>query len=89
MYDAISNVLIVIIIQNANTKSSIGQHGTQTKAKVGSVAVDEQAPSADWSHPAWALSQKSVYEITHCQSQYGNYSLRKNKKQNIQHVGQW
>jgi hypothetical protein len=31
----------VIIIQNANTKLSVGQHGPPTKAKVGSGAEEE------------------------------------------------
>jgi hypothetical protein len=37
----VSNVSNVIIIQKANTKSSEGQHGPPTNAKVGSGAAEE------------------------------------------------
>jgi hypothetical protein len=47
----VNNVLNVIIIQRANTKSCVGQHGPPTNAKVGSGAAEEGASPADWSHP--------------------------------------
>jgi hypothetical protein len=39
------------VIQNANKKSSVGQHGLPTNAKVGSGAMEECACSADRTHP--------------------------------------
>jgi hypothetical protein len=47
----VNNVSNVITIQKANTKSSAGQHGPMTNAKVGSAAMEEWASSADRSHP--------------------------------------
>jgi hypothetical protein len=40
-YSEINNVSNVIIIQKANTKSSVGQHGPPTNAKVGSGVMEE------------------------------------------------
>jgi hypothetical protein len=37
----VKNVLKVIIIQKANIKSGVGQHGPRTKAKVGSGAMED------------------------------------------------
>jgi hypothetical protein len=37
----VNNVSNVIIIQRANTKSSVGQQGPPTNAKVGSGAIEE------------------------------------------------
>jgi hypothetical protein len=42
-------------IQRANTKSSVGQHGSPTNTNVGSGAIEEKASSADRSHPPFAL----------------------------------
>jgi hypothetical protein len=47
----INNVSNVIIIQKANTKSSLGQQGLPTNAKVGSGAMEEYASSAEQSYP--------------------------------------
>jgi hypothetical protein len=41
-------------------KSSVGQHGPTTKAKVGSGVMKEEASSADRSHPPLALSRNYV-----------------------------
>jgi hypothetical protein len=42
IYDSkVNNVSKIFIIQKANTKSSVGQHGTSTKAKVESGAMEE------------------------------------------------
>jgi hypothetical protein len=37
----VNNVSNVIIIEKANTKSSVGQHGPSTNAKVGPGAAEE------------------------------------------------
>jgi hypothetical protein len=59
----------VIIIQKAITKSSVGQYGPETNAKVGSGAAEEYSSSADRSHLPCALSRTQVYGITLPQSQ--------------------
>jgi hypothetical protein len=46
----VNNVYTAIIIQKAITKSSTGQHGPPTNAKVGSDAAEEWASPADRSH---------------------------------------
>jgi hypothetical protein len=42
----------------ASTRSSVGQHRSPTKPKVGTGVMEEYASSADWSHPPYALSKK-------------------------------
>jgi hypothetical protein len=37
----VNDVSKVIVMQRANTKSSVGQHGSPTNAKVGSGAMEE------------------------------------------------
>jgi hypothetical protein len=49
----VNNVQNAIIIQKAITKSSGGQHGPPTNAKVGSGVAKEWAFPADRSHPPW------------------------------------
>jgi hypothetical protein len=44
----VNNVLNVIIIQRANTKSSVGQEGLSTKAKVGSVGSNVSVSQVLW-----------------------------------------
>jgi hypothetical protein len=51
----VNNAPNVTIIQRANTKSSVGQHGPLKNAKVGSGAMEELASSVDRSHPPCAL----------------------------------
>jgi hypothetical protein len=44
----------------AITKSSVGQHGPSTNAKVGPGAAEEWASLADWSHTPWASFQIQI-----------------------------